>query len=170
MFEPGDVLRVVHDRLMRRPMNVSFIDDLAAGSARPMSGRAVLWLARKQGINSILSLTDEPLSKEFLADGMAFKHVAIRNHSVPTFPQIKECVDYMLSQTAAGKRVLVHCAAGKGRTGTVLAAYLCGRYGVDASKAIRTVREKRPGSIEKNRQESAVEEYWRKAHESGMTG
>ncbi|HYB03455.1 MAG TPA: dual specificity protein phosphatase family protein, partial [Nitrososphaerales archaeon] len=55
---------------------------------------------------------------------------------------------------------LVHCTAGKGRTGTVLAAYLCATKQLSAEDAIRAVRSKRGGSIEKNSgQEEAVRKY-----------
>jgi atypical dual specificity phosphatase len=49
----------------------------------------------------------------------------------------------------------VHCAEGKGRTGTVLAAYLVYK-GLSTDDAIKKVREKRPGSIENMDQENAI--------------
>ncbi|MEE8132516.1 MAG: dual specificity protein phosphatase family protein [Nitrososphaerales archaeon] len=45
--------------------------------------------------------------------------------------------------------VIVHCAAGKGRTGTILAAYMIKFKGVDAKNAVEKIRSKRSGSIEK---------------------
>jgi atypical dual specificity phosphatase len=51
-------------------------------------------------------------------------------------------------------------AAGKGRTGTVLAAYVCASQGISPGEAVKVVRAKRSGSIEKNSgQEESVSEY-----------
>lgn len=44
--------------------------------------------------------------------------------------------------------VIVHCAAGKGRTGTILAAYMIKFKGVDAKNAVEKIRSKRSGSID----------------------
>jgi len=59
----------------------------------------------------------------------------------PTFDQMDEFVDYVDRKLGEGKRVLVHCYAGRGRTGTMLAAYLI-RRGMDADAAILEIREK----------------------------
>jgi len=50
--------------------------------------------------------------------------------------------------------VLVHCAAGIGRTGAVLAAYLIRTENLSATEAIFRVRSQRPGSIEKGQENS----------------
>ncbi len=58
--------------------------------------------------------------------------------------------------------VAVHCAAGLGRTGVVLACYLIDK-GLNATNAIARIRRLRPGSIETEDQEKAVEEfYWKR--------
>ena len=54
--------------------------------------------------------------------------------------------------------VAVHCAAGLGRTGTVLAAWFV-TQGLSAQNAIARVRRLRPGSVETEEQERAVEEF-----------
>jgi atypical dual specificity phosphatase len=56
--------------------------------------------------------------------------------------------------------VAVQCLAGKGRTGTVLAAYFV-RQGLTADEAIRKVRDLRPGSVEVAEQEEAIRAYER---------
>jgi atypical dual specificity phosphatase len=73
----------------------------------------------------------------------------------PSPIQLSEIIDFIEARNAESKPVLVHCGEGKGRTGTVLAAYLVSR-GSNADDAIRRVRELRPGSIENLEQENAV--------------
>ena len=48
---------------------------------------------------------------------------------------------------ASGERILIHCAAGLGRTGMVVAKLLV-MQGIDATDAIAQVRAARPGTIE----------------------
>jgi atypical dual specificity phosphatase len=78
--------------------------------------------------------------------------------SSPTLDQLVQLVDYMRRVVSEGGNVVAHCAAGLGRTGTVLAAYLVGD-GLSATEAIRKVRSLRPGSIETEGQERSVHRY-----------
>jgi uncharacterized protein (DUF486 family) len=52
-----------------------------------------------------------------------------------------------------GKQLVIHCAAGYGRTGMMAAALLVA-MGVDSEEAIAREREARPGSIETPGQEA----------------
>jgi atypical dual specificity phosphatase len=54
---------------------------------------------------------------------------------------------------------MVHCAAGIGRTGTILASYLVKYQNLTAKDAIAKIREERPGSIQSESQEIAVTFY-----------
>ena len=58
----------------------------------------------------------------------------------------------------AGQAVAVHCGAGLGRTGTLVACYLVAG-GLSAEEAIAKVRRLRPGSIETLEQEAAVRTF-----------
>ena len=62
--------------------------------------------------------------------------------------------------------VAVHCGAGLGRTGTVVAAYFVTR-GLGPREAIVKVRDLRPGSIETVEQERAVEAFARRLKTGG---
>ena len=55
--------------------------------------------------------------------------------------------------------VLVHCLAGLGRTGTILACYLIKYEKMSAEDAIQHVREKRHGSIQSFVQEELIFQY-----------
>ncbi|MGI9333443.1 MAG: protein-tyrosine phosphatase family protein, partial [Gammaproteobacteria bacterium] len=58
-------------------------------------------------------------------------------------------------QLQAGAKVLLHCFAGLGRTGTI-AARLLVEFGAQPSKAIDTVRTARRGAVQTTSQEEHV--------------
>lgn len=66
-----------------------------------------------------------------------------------------ETVPQLLQHLQAGQRVVIHCAAGYGRTGMMTAALLVA-MGIDAEKAIAVVRAARPGTIETLEQEAFI--------------
>jgi len=153
-------LRKIYGLLFGHPMNVSFIDDYVCGTARPMSKKELDWLIQKKGIKAVLSIIENPLPKEWLGNLSDYKHVQVKNHHPPTMPELVDCVDFLTKNVQLKNKVAVHCAAGKGRTGTVLASYLCATQNLSAREAIYMIRSKRGGSIEKNsRQEEAVAEF-----------
>src|SRR5437899_12637117 len=59
----------------------------------------------------------------------------------PSLDQVDDFVAFVASKIAEGKKVLVHCFAGRGRTGTMLAAYLIHK-GMSAEAAVREIRER----------------------------
>jgi len=51
---------------------------------------------------------------------------------------------------------MVHCAAGLGRAGTILACYFVKYKKLTADSAIKKIRNERPGSIQSEIQELAI--------------
>ena len=140
-----------------RPSRFSWIDERVAGSGRPMTWNQVKWL-KEHGVDAIISLTEDPLPREWVSEaGLEYRHMPLVDRSAPDPDVLKRIVDELLDLVEDGKRVLVHCGAGLGRTGTVLAAYLVAAKGVSGEEAIKIVRNLRPRSIEPNQEWSVIE-------------
>ena len=136
------------------------IPDTVAGCIYP--DEEALGAVSRLGISVIVNLHERPHPRETLARyGLTELHLPVRDFTPPTLSQIETAIEAIEDAVAAGRRVAVHCAAGLGRTGTLLACYLV-RQGMTADEAIVRVRAVRPGSIETPAQEAAVEGYARR--------
>ena len=82
----------------------------------------------------------------------------VRDFTAPTLEQIAVAVAAIEQALTADGAVVVHCAAGIGRTGTLVACYLVST-GMTPDDAITRVRELRPGSLEVDEQVDAVALY-----------
>ena len=147
---------------MSRPNGFTWIDkSLLAALACPDSLEDLAWL-RKQGIEVLLSLTEDPPRRDWVNDaGLMVMHVPVEDMEAPTQEQLDRCISAIERANAHGMGVAVHCTAGLGRTGVVLACYFTAK-GLTAQNAIARVRRMRPGSIETDEQALAVEEYARR--------
>ena len=85
-------------------------------------------------------------------------HLPVQNSDPPTQVQLDAGVAAISDALRSGSRVAVHCGAGLGRSGTLLAAYLVAE-GAEPEVAIQQVRHARPGSIETLEQERAVHTF-----------
>jgi atypical dual specificity phosphatase len=129
-----------------------------AALAFPSDAEDLAWL-RKHGIDILISLTEETPTRRGINDaGLLSVHIPISDMAAPTQVQLKHAVETIERATASKMGVAVHCAAGLGRTGTILAAYFV-QKGMHAVDALDHVRRMRPGSIETSEQEEAVLEY-----------
>src|SRR5215207_5136313 len=146
---------------MSRPYFFSWIDEpLLAASAEPAGPEQLAWL-RSQGVDILVTLTEEPLPRTWVdAAGLMSVHIPIPDMDVPAEDQLEQVMTVVDKAKAGNMGVAIHCLAGRGRTGTVLAAYFVHR-GLSAREAIAKVRELRPGSIEVPEQEDAIRAFER---------
>ena len=141
------------------PAGFSWIDQPhLAALARPYALEDLTWL-RSQDLQLLISLTEMPLRSDWINEaGLLSIHIPIEDMHAPTMEQLESAVSAIRRAREKGMGLAVHCAAGLGRTGTVLAAYVVSQ-GMSAREAIARIRELRPGSVETPEQEAAIEEY-----------
>ncbi len=147
---------------MAPPQGFSWIDKpLLAALARPEDAEDLVWL-RQQGIDVLLSLTEDPPRRDWVNDaGLLLVHVPMIDMQAPTPEEMERSVAAIWRAHGQNMGVAVHCGAGLGRTGVVLACYFVSK-GLTASNAIARVRRLRPGSVETEEQEQAIEEFARR--------
>ncbi|MBV9123952.1 MAG: dual specificity protein phosphatase family protein [Planctomycetes bacterium] len=144
---------------MSQPNAFSWIEKpLLAALGRPESPEDLAWL-RTQGIELLLSLTEDPPRRDWLEEtGLLLFHVPVMDMEAPTPDQLDRAVSAIRRANDLGMGVAVHCGAGLGRTGVVLACYFVSK-GLTGNSAIARIRRLRPGSIETDEQIEAILEY-----------
>jgi atypical dual specificity phosphatase len=143
-----------------RPTNFSWVTEgKLAGSGLPVTQDEFKWVVDK-GIKSIVTVREVPLPSRWI-DGtdIDYLHLMVEDYGVPNMEVLDEAVNYIDKKIQSGKPVLVHCAAGKGRTGALLAAYMIKKENLTAEQAIEKIRLMRPGSVQSVTQETALSMY-----------
>jgi rhodanese/phosphatase family protein len=156
MGRTGKVYRRIRANLTDKPTFFTWVrEGKLAASGRPYSKSQVDWLKRN-GVTAILSLTEEPLPSEWTR-GVEARHISMKDHAPVSHSDMLLGADYIQSSISEGKVVLVHCLAGKGRTGSILAAYLMVHEGKTARQAIDELREGREGSVEHQQEQRVLD-------------
>src|SRR6476620_6143717 len=139
------------------PSGFSWVDSPRLAALSYPDAEDLRWL-RRSGIDIVLTLTEDPLPRHWVNEaGLLAVHLPVPDMQAPTVEQLATAVETISNAKASGMAVAVHCMAGIGRTGTILAAYFVNE-GMSPEEAIRTVRRLRPGSLETYEQERVVEE------------
>lgn len=155
----GLFLRKVRATIEDEPTGFVWVESgTLAGSGYPASRAQVEWLV-KQGIKAILTLTEQPLPGTHIDGfGLTVMNVPMRDHQVPGTDALLKGVKFIEEQVQVGRPVAVHCMAGEGRTGCVLAAYLIRTRGMSADEALTTLRKTKEAFVEW-KQEEAVRRF-----------
>ena len=158
MSKPGNIWRKVHGKITKKPTNFSWlIDEKLAGSGMPTTFDELDWIL-KQGVKSIVTMTENSLPEDWTKD-IGYLHVPTPDLTAPDMDSIDLAVEFIHQNITDNQAVMVHCAAGMGRAGTILACYLVKYKKYTAKDAIAKIRQERPGSIQSETQELAISFY-----------
>ena len=180
----GEIYRWISSKISSRPTNFSWVikKDLA-GSGLPITFKQFEWLI-KNGIRTIVTVREVPLPSKWFEtshgieitkletnvkyDLINYFHLYVQDYKAPSINELNRTVLYIENQIKSGRPVVVHCAAGKGRTGTLLAAYLLKIDKLSPDESIKKIRKIRPGSIQTKIQEETIFHYFNflKSHDA----
>ena len=104
------------------PWNFSWVDEkILAGTSVPTTEGQMKALVA-EGICHLVSLSpeDPPFTRENKSvEGLKITYIGVEDFEAPTPKQIRRFLKVCESAHARGEAVAVHCARGRGRTGTV---------------------------------------------------
>ncbi|KGG94813.1 MULTISPECIES: ATP-binding cassette domain-containing protein [Comamonas] len=111
------------------------------------------------GVTMLITLTEKDFPQGALArNGLKNFHLPVYDHEPPTVAQMQMLLARMSVALRRGEVLAVHCLAGLGRTGTVLAAWLV-REGLTAEEALRRVRLIDAQYVQSEAQEALLYEF-----------
>ncbi|MCX7666698.1 MAG: dual specificity protein phosphatase family protein [Gemmataceae bacterium] len=148
-----------HDSEITPPHAFSWVQyPLLAACAAPETPEELVWL-RQNRIDILITLTENSLPRKWIDHaGLMSVHIPIPDMEAPTTQQFRQALSVIEKAHQSKMGVCVHCWAGRGRTGTILAGYFVSQ-GLSPKQAITKVRQLRPGSIEVSSQEQAIYDF-----------
>jgi len=94
--------------------------------------------------------------EEFYEHGIYFFNFCWRDMTAPSTDVILKILKQMSFSLMNGNKIAIHCHAGRGRTGLIIAAWLIYHNNMTAKEAIKHVRSKRKGCIQSKSQEEIL--------------
>jgi protein-tyrosine phosphatase len=144
-------------RLFRSPMPFSGFDTHDAWDAyRAEKVDTVVMLASSEECRRVTGID---LPEFYRTNDLNVIYAPIADFGILVRLELQKVVSQVLEALEEGRNVAVHCHAGRGRTGMLLACILRAAEGIDGEEAIERIREIVPGAIETPAQVQVVMEF-----------
>lgn len=100
---------------------------------------------RSMDISAVINLCEEfSGSQQLLTSlGMTQLHLPTLDYHTPTSGDLLRGMAFMVEQSRVGRKVYVHCKAGRGRSAVLVVCYMMATQGITADQAEACVRESR---------------------------
>ncbi len=126
-----------------------FVDENVAFSRMPTGGELDEVAEDFDAVVVLLEDYELPYSlEEWEKRGVEVLHSPIEDFTAPSLGQLLEILQWINGRVLEGKRVLIHCLGGLGRSGTVAVAWVMYSRRLPLREALRKVRSIRPGAVE----------------------
>ncbi len=137
-------IRFTYEKIMGQVWFSQITPQLWLGGA-PTYRRDYQYLVQHD-ITAVVNIRAEREDETAFYDQHGITHVrySVPDVTVPDEIVISEAVDWIKTQVDDDRTVLVHCAKGRGRSATLLAAYLIREQGMTFDEANALMKSRRP--------------------------
>jgi protein-tyrosine phosphatase len=153
------VIRFVYEKVRRQRWFDKITPQLWLGGA-PLYAHDYETI-RASGITAVVNIRAERHDDVafYESHGISYVQLKVLDITVPPFAILDEGVSFIHNQVEAGRTVLVHCAKGRGRSATLLAAYLMRHAGYSFERARELMSERRPLVKLENRHQRHLKDW-----------
>eukprot|EP01111_Echinosteliopsis_oligospora_P012353 TRINITY_DN4210_c0_g1_i1.p1 TRINITY_DN4210_c0_g1~~TRINITY_DN4210_c0_g1_i1.p1 ORF type:complete len:240 (+),score=28.38 TRINITY_DN4210_c0_g1_i1:79-720(+) len=119
-------------------------------------------LLKSKSITAVVNMCDEfsgPVVK-YQQSGIEQLHLPTIDHLEPTIEDIKTAISFIDSKVKQGHNVLIHCRAGRGRSGAIAFCWLLYRHGYDLSVAQQKLRSFRKKVRQRLYMQPTIKKYY----------
>jgi protein-tyrosine phosphatase len=163
-------IRFTYERLLGNMWFSQVTPTLWLGGA-PTYGRDYRELLR-HGITAVVDMRAERQGDVafFESHGIAHRQYQVPDVTVPDEDILTDAVDWISARILEGRVVLIHCAKGRGRSATVLAAYLMDAHGMTFAEVDDLLTRRRPLVKLQDRHRQVLESWIVRRRDAGPVG